>query len=214
MMKPRCERHRDCVHRGEHPVCFDAMARRLPEKRGARILMDVDGVLADFIGPAIELINLLLGTSFVREDVDQWNYDKALKLTSAQSKQVYEAMAHPGWCYEQPVIPGSREAVEKLRGFGEVIAVTAPMRGRTWGGERTEWLMDHLGFKRSEVVITSAKHLVRGDCLIDDRAENVIGWKAEHLGHAALLWDTPHNRRDSYGWRVKSWSEVFELFEP
>lgn len=53
--------------------------------------------------------------------------------------------------------------------------------------ERTRWLVRHFDAKPSQIMHTSAKHLVRGDVLIDDKPTTIERWAHVNEGKLALL---------------------------
>lgn len=78
--------------------------------------------------------------------------------------------------------------------------------------------MDTLLFKYfdyltwNNVIVTSHKHLIKADYLIDDRPENLIGGV-----YQGVLFDAPHNKNFNeaqYGIiRVTSWEEIYSLIK-
>ena len=108
-----------------------------------RILIDLDGVLADFVGEA---------------DRREINYDTAELLK--------------GFYRELPLIQDSKWAVNELEKLGHelFICTTAPWANPDAWKEKREWVEEH--FTQSfhkRIIMTHHKNLVRADILIDDR---------------------------------------------
>jgi len=183
------------------------------------VLLDVDGPLALFVEACQAE---LAGHGVYREAaaVKTFRLEEAWSLSPDQKQILARAYKRPGFCAGIAPREKAREAVERLRGIADVYAVTAPMwSGPTWQHERTEWLVDHFGFQRDHVVSTSAKYLVGGDVLVDDRAETLVMW--ERHGRASgvgVLWAMPHNfsawaNGEWDGDRTSDWQVVINLAE-
>lgn len=179
------------------------------------ILLDVDGVLANFIEATLRTLRDL-GVERHHDEVTTWSIEDSLALTSSQRARMKARWSEPGFCASIPVYDGAVAGVEALRAIGEVYAVTSPMTsGPTWQHERTEWLVRHFDFRRDDVVQTAAKHLVRGDVLVEDKPEALARWKAAHPAGVAALWHRRYNAGPAYqggAWhRVDGWHHVAEL---
>lgn len=181
-----------------------------------RILLDVDGVLADFHaatnaflasagGPHLPSNSWTLRDSLSSEQRVQWEPFMEKKWRE------------PGFCSGIPMFPGSLEAVNRLRDIAEVIFVTAPLgESAHWMWERQVWLEEHLNADNRSVVLTHAKWVCQGDVLVDDKLSNLIEWQHHNPQGTAVLWD------HGYAWnepvpstivRTKSWDDVVSLLE-
>lgn len=180
------------------------------------VLLDVDGVLADFITPAFKIANGLLGTDHKPDDLDIWDMAEWLKLEKHQSTAFYDAVKLEGFHDDLPVYPGAVEGVKRLQEIADVHIVTSPMYGKTWCSERWNWLYKHFGIKSKDVTHTHAKHYFRGDFLVDDKPENVLKWQSRNAEGTGLLWDQKYNWAligEKVFIRVQSWNEVLEHVE-
>lgn len=151
------------------------------------MLLDVDGVLADFAGALL----LWAGPKYAREQLIEWDLLKALGLDHRQRN--FDAYAgEPGFCESLQVLDGAREFVESLRAFANVVVVTSPYSAaRLWTFERLRWLERHFGITKHDVIFAKRKELVRGDFMVDDRPENVEAFAA--AGGRSLLMSQPWN---------------------
>jgi 5'(3')-deoxyribonucleotidase len=180
------------------------------------VLLDVDGVLADFVGPYLDVVNSLTfdkGITLMRhqrEDVKTWRISESLGLTDEIKAAVDVKVKSVGFCAGLPVIDGAKEGVKALQEISEVYIATSPWKGPHWSHERAEWLEKHFGIEQDRVMQGKAKFLLDGDVLIDDKASTVGRWVARHPGFG-LLWSTSHNLKDSAGLRVHGWTEVLYL---
>lgn len=170
------------------------------------LLLDCDGILADFLQPLLDRVNEERGTAFQWTACDQWDIGAAFGLDWKDLGRIVET---PGFCASLPVYPGAVEGVAALQATHDIYCVTSPFSGPHWMAERTAWLKQHFGFDKSHVIHCYTKRLVFGDLLLDDKPETVREW-ADAWPGAALLWDAPWNQGADIGRgrRVRSWAEV------
>ncbi|KAM7035486.1 5'(3')-deoxyribonucleotidase, cytosolic type [Acridotheres tristis] len=164
-----------------------------------RVLLDMDGVLADFEGavlrefrarfplePRVELAERR-GFS-VREQYRSLREELAAKVAS-----VYES---PGFFLDLDPIPGALEAVHEMFHMQdtEVFICTSPLRKYEHCiVEKYKWVEKHLGPEFVErIILTRDKTVVAADLLFDDKdtiqgAEPNPSW--EHI-----LFTCCHNR--------------------
>lgn len=174
-----------------------------------RVLIDVDGVLADFLAPSLPILERLTGRPWTTSDFKTWDlFDTVPRV---HEKPFFDAVNQLGWCRNIPVFAGAQEGVRRLRELAEVYIVTSPMNHvPTWTHEREGWLRDHFDISHKKVVHTSAKYLCVGDVLVDDKPANIQAWEEEHPDGLGLLWDQPYNREFRARHRVSTWAEVID----
>lgn len=159
------------------------------------VLLDVDGVLADFVTPVLAEINARTGGEYTYEEINGWDIYAALNVDPTVGRLVDNVIQQPGFCAGLREYPGVAKFLELLRERADVIAVTAPFEGAHWIGERLTWLADR-GFSKRDIVFTNRKELVRGDYLIDDKASTVGTWEDVHPLGRGILYNRPWNRRE------------------
>jgi|SRR5882672_378803 len=158
------------------------------------ILLDVDGVIANFIARACRTIVLVTGERYAPQDFKSWDLKETL---SAQDMRVLDmAMKTYGWCASILNYGAAAEFVRELKGLGEVIALTAPLESEFWLNERKAWLKD-IGI--SDVIFCSGKNKPRvaADFLIEDNLQTVNQWAENNDGDALLL-DRPWNQGETH----------------
>ena len=176
------------------------------------ILVDCDGVAADFVGALVGEINRRTGSRFSPKDVTGWEVAEALGVDQSLVSSIIEQR---GFISGIAPTKGAAEGIDALRMLGEVYIVTTPWwTSPTFVYERTWWLKKHFGIEPERIVFTEAKHLVTGMTLVDDKPENVLGWTAKQ-GKGAYLWDAPWNRDAAIegSLRVKSWTQIAQDIE-
>lgn len=170
-----------------------------------RILLDVDGPIADFVAPALDAIFQVTGRRFkVSDHANGWDIFSGLGLSDDETKEVFRVMQVPGLCLGIPTVPGAREGVEELRKFADVWAVTSPFGGEHWMHERDAWLVRHMGFHKNQVlhVRGESKHGVYGNVLVEDKIDTLESWRAEWPGETPVLFELPYNQ--DHGWNSLS----------
>jgi len=181
-----------------------------------RVLLDCDGVLADFCAASFALIEQHTGDRHLPEEVTQWDLFVAVGKPHLKPL-MKETAAKSGWCLGFPIYPGAQDFVAKLQETCDVVIVTSPMTTPYWAYERTIWLEQHFSIPKGRIVHTEGKQYVKGDVLIDDADENCFKWHKEFPEALTLLWDAPYNRQvDLAGTgivRVKSWSDAMANIE-
>lgn len=178
------------------------------------VLMDCDGVLADFMGAVLPMINDLLGTSHRIEDVTEFSFADALRLTPEQAADVKRMIGSaPRLADRLQVYPGAKDGVRQLREIAEIHIVTSSWdSNETWEFDRKAWLKRNFEFGHHDVTFTAEKHRVHGDVLVDDKTSTCAAWRAVWGRGIAVQWQTPHNRRDAWdGASTASWDELIRI---
>jgi 5'(3')-deoxyribonucleotidase len=176
-----------------------------------RILVDVDGVCADFLTPCLKIANDISGQKYTLDQMTSWNLFTSMNLSREVQSTLYDRMTRQGWCTLLEPIPGSIDGVRELRQLGEVFFVTSPMRGQTWTYERSQWLGKYFGACWDDVIHCSAKHVCAGDVLIDDKVKTLQRWSASNPNGLALKFCAPSNKNDLHEPAAACWAEVVAM---
>jgi len=173
--------------------------------------IDVDEVLADFQAPVFEHAKRVFGRDVGLHSYDGTVWDLFSIFTPEETQVLLSECEKPGWCSALKPLPGSQEAVQELRKHVDLFAVTSPFHSATWVYERDQWLVDHFGFTRDQIVYTSAKYLIEADMCLDDKPYHIETWQAAHPEGLAMLWPLSNVRNLPLDrWRVKDWPDVID----
>lgn len=186
----------------------------LPKSDDVEFLADVDGVFANFIQRALDVVERLSGTRYRVEDMKTWDMFDMIPRTYEDA--CYVCFKEPGFCSSIEPYPGAKQVVKALDAATHLYFVTSPLNGPNWVHERTEWLKEHFGTPSKRVINASAKWQVAGDILLDDRPANLYPWLDRHPRGIALLWDQPYNQTATPHPRMiraSSWEQVFAIIE-
>lgn len=174
-----------------------------------KVVLDVDGILADFCGAAAATMTRVSGRLVLPHHIDRWEVTDVLDDDGhkAESKLAFQSR---GFCSSIDPYPGAAEAVRSISEVADVVYATAPMhKNEHWIRERIEWLERVVGADPKSVVFTYQKHLVSGACILEDSGPNADLWASAHPSGVAMIWDRPYNRHEGLGARrVHSWDDV------
>ncbi|MEK6858591.1 MAG: 5'-3'-deoxyribonucleotidase [Nanoarchaeota archaeon] len=175
-----------------------------------RILVDMDGVVADFergfldsyrnAHPNSPFISLVDRTSFYIKD----QYTKELR---GLVEGVYNT---PGFYRNLPLIEGSVDALREmvLGGHTVYICTTPLFSNPTCLQDKFDWMLEHFGKDLTKkMIITEDKTIIHADILIDDRPE-LTGVQAPSWEH--VLYTQPYNSHVSLKRRLtwKDWKDI------
>jgi 5'-nucleotidase len=180
-----------------------------------RILVDMDGVVADYDGEFLQrwklrhadkfYVPLEARTTFYVKD----NYPEELQPLVA------EILLESGFFRNMLPVPGAKEALEEMQSMGlEVFICTSPLSTyKNCVLEKYEWVEKVLGSSWvRQIILTKDKTIIKGDFLIDDKPS--ITGAEEHPDWEHILYDRPYNRETNkkrITWN--NWREVIVLSE-
>ena len=104
------------------------------------------------------------------------------------------------------VKPGSYECLKEMLGDGHEVSIVTAHNNRT-AGMKFEWVTMNFPFlTRDDVIITSRKHKIMGDVLIDDEVKNLLDGN-----YLKILFDHPNNH--DYDANANGMMRVYTLKE-
>lgn len=157
-----------------------------------RVLLDVDGVLADFLSATFEFLRDWTGRSWTTMDLMSWEIFDHPELLSFKERG-YEQWRTQGFCGTLQPYQGAQAAVASMQEVADVYILTSPMDSLYWVHERDAWLKQHFGINRKNIIHTSAKYVCSGDVLVDDRHDNIVQWLEHHPEGLGVLWAHKYN---------------------
>jgi 5'-nucleotidase len=170
-----------------------------------RLLVDMDGVLADIYQQFLEFESALTGQRANLEDL----YGKSER----EAFPLHEQYVHSaGFFGNAPLIKGAVEAMEQLNQHYEVFIVSSATEFPQSLGEKHAWLQKHFPFiSWRQMVFCGSKTAVSGDIMIDDHFKNL-----DHFKGRTLLFKQPHNvgLPAKNHERVHDWSQILQLLLP
>jgi len=164
----------------------------------AHILLDMDGVITDFLSRALALHD-------AEDLLQQWpqgvsDAPEALGLSKDDFWKPIDAVGTEFW-ETLPTYPWSRELVEQLQEVAPVTILTNPgNQSASCVAGKVQWLKGQL--PGVPYLMGPEKHLCAkpGAVLIDDRTKNVTSFSA--AGGQTILFPQPWNTEGSIGDRL------------
>jgi len=191
-----------------------------------RVLVDVDGVLAQYIRASLLELGRVCGPRDLVEDTaPEWNgwpetfpsWDMFDVFPDERERLVLlDLWYRKGFCRGLEPFPGAQEGITKLQRVAHVVAVTTSMYSPWWHTERTEWLQEHFNIGEGDLIFTprvkGLKHPIDGDLFIDDKTSTVRTWAAHHPDKQAVLWRRTYNENDVVpgALHTNDWDQVVE----
>lgn len=166
------------------------------------IRLDVDDVLCNFVGRLCEMYCRDWDDDVGPEDFKSWNFSQYVRPECGQQLYVYLDMQE---FYDGlELVDDAVEGVNELIAMGHDVAFVSALMPTSQRAAylKTEWLKRH--FPPLPIVLTKAKHLVRGDVLLDDGLHNLATWPGR-----GVLFSRPWNQFGATydGPVVRSWVE-------
>lgn len=166
------------------------------KKKRLQFLLDMDGVLVDFISGALEALNKEYKKDITLEQYARefgvWDTYDYYGITQEDFWRTIEAVPY-FWLDLKP-LPWYKELYDYLSSIGDVTIVTAPSQSMNCIREKYSWLYRYLNLTIKDVVMANKKYLLtaHGNVLIDDYSKNVSEFKGSG-GKAVLVpstWNT------------------------
>lgn len=179
----------------------------MKQEKRYRVLVDCDGVLADFAGSALDLIEKRTGDRHSHEELVRWDVFKAVGKPELEHV-LQDSVEHEGFCLNLRPLPGAKELMSVLQERYDVYVVTSPFLARNWAYERSRWLECQFGIPSDRVAHVKAKHIVYGDALIDDSGKNLRAWSKAWPDKLPIIYDAPYNQGDTEFKRAMDWKDV------
>jgi 5'(3')-deoxyribonucleotidase len=178
------------------------------------LLLDCDGILADYVGTALLILKQQSGISVPRDAVTSWEVSDHFPPEAEPYKPIVQQLIKGRLgCKSIRPYDGAKAGLAKIADLADIVIVTSPMAGSpTWMSEREEWLTTHFGIHSHDVIHAHKKFHVRGDIFCDDKTENVVHWAKAHPQGLALLWHARYNEKDAIPkytvQRMRGWDEL------
>lgn len=173
------------------------------ENKKTRVLLDLDGVIRDFI-KSVESVYKREYPDHVIKEVVSRELHNFFPIGEGINEFIKDKFGEE-ILLNAPAYPGAVDALRKWQDKFEIVIVTA--QPDDWRYSTYSWIGNHR-LPVNEVKITYAKHTVDGFALLDDFQENLELFT--HTGRLAVCMDQPWNQ-EWKGERVNTVDEFFEL---
>lgn len=160
------------------------------------ILLDMDGVLVDWVGGVCRLYGL------DQEELESnWGEDWGIcSAVGVSEEELWEGIdaEGPAFWYDLEALPWAEALFAECSSRAPTYILSSPSRSPHSAAGKVEWMHRHLGYPFRDFLLGPCKELCArlGSILIDDRPRNVERFRAN--GGDAILFPRPWNdNRDS-----------------
>jgi len=170
-----------------------------------RVLVDMDGVLANVYSRFIEKHEEEFGVRLATKDII------GLKEAEAFPNQL-KWVNKQGFFRTVPVMPGSQQVLKRLHDHYEIVVVSMATEYPMSLTDKQLWLADKFPFiSWKQIVFCGSKNIIQADIMIDDHPKNLDNFKGE-----TIIFSQPHNLNllNTRHKRVDNWAEIEKLLLP
>lgn len=176
------------------------------------ILVDMDGVLADFETRFLEEWKRKFPNHPKVPLEERKTFYLAESYPGGLKKEIEIILSAPGFYENLEAISGGKEALAKMQKLGhDVFICTSPIsKYENCVLEKYRWAEKNLGFEwTKKIIMTKDKALVFGDILIDDKPEHK-GARKPAWKH--VLFEAPYNKHVKDKLRItwSNWERILE----
>lgn len=167
-----------------------------------RILVDMDGVLADVYPRFFELYQEETGLRKTEDEIIGLKEGEAFP-------ELFRWVNTPGFFRSIPVMADSQRVLKSLNKSYDIVVVSMATEFPVSLTDKQLWLTDHFPFiSWKQVVYCGNKSLIGADIMIDDHFKNLDNFTGE-----TILFIQPHNMNstDNRHKSVASWIEIEKL---
>lgn len=172
------------------------------------ILVDLDGVSADFYGSLVSLYNKEFNNTLTSEDIVTWDLSPDVYVGATET-QLRRYFSIPGFWFNLKPICGAIETLKYLKSQGHILKVVTavPIDSPAACYEKIQWVEKYLPFIGIDNFhATRDKASVRGDILFDDAPHNIRDFPG-----LTCIMDTAYNRDAKADFRVNSWESFINV---
>lgn len=160
------------------------------------ILLDCDGVLADFLGSALDKLNARYNRNITPEEYAKSGIFDMEKVFDISVKDFWDTIETDDFWINLEPIPWGKKVFTELNKIAPVTISTSPSKNPICAAQKTAWVKKHLNLDNSYLMLGSRKYLMANpqSVLIDDYTKNTTKF-INHGGHAILIpssWNTPN----------------------
>lgn len=178
-----------------------------------RVGLDLDGVIAEFVGPFLRRYNDLFGEARTREDVIRYSFDDAFGTDDGRCGRLIAQLAGDGFYAALDPVPGAVSCVRSIEARCQQVCVVTSRPSRL--REETEGWMQRHGL--CGLGLHFAAHGAKAatgpwDVFVEDSAEEASS--LAETCQSVILMDAPWNRWSSLPrnvCRAYGWDEVLEI---
>jgi hypothetical protein len=175
-----------------------------------QIYLDMDGVMADFVGAVLDTWRLsvpsgsVLGVPVRRRldesDIDAWAIEDRLGV---RRDDFWQTIGLHSWWADLEAYPWATPLFEMLSFYGGITYLSSPSKSLGTLSGKLDWIQRRHGRGFTDWIFTNHKEHVAGPgkILIDDSEKNCDAWESKG-GYAILFpqyWNVDRVKRSEFG---------------
>lgn len=166
-----------------------------------KILVDLDGIVADMLPAWLRRVHELTGVLATPSDILKWNLNENSPLDKVDPKILFGILNEKDFNINLPLMPDAHYYLEQLHKAGHEVNIVTARYGTNCMPETLTWLQRAMPWLNVEkkVWFCYDKHRITGDVLIDDKAETLIKYREEHPNAHLITIDYPYNQHAPEG---------------
>lgn len=175
---------------------------------GKILLVDLDDTIENFCETWVNELNKKYGGNYTLQDVNNWEISNIYPEIPKEEK--LELLHHEDFWMKVTPLEGAADYLRLLQeeGFNIFIVTSTDYRNIRYKVEHV--LEKHFPFiSKHNLITTYCKQLIRGDILVDDYVNNLVGGT-----YKKILFTAPHNRNTILQEdiiRVHDWRTCYKL---
>src|SRR3990167_1533324 len=167
------------------------------------VACDMDDVVANLVPAWLELYGKLTGDIISPESITSWNIGQFARDPTT----FYQVLDRSDLFRFLDPVAGSIEGINRLSETSDIYFLTDG-QAKYAASEKQAWVDTHFPqLSRKRVIISSAKHLIKADILIDDSPRHLSAFPGY-----TLKFNRPWNTGVAANWNASSWEELTNLW--
>lgn len=172
-----------------------------------KVLIDMDGIVADLLGKWLRVYNDEYGANLCKEDVHCFDMNQAFP----GHLNLVPIIFREKFFDDLEVIDGAQTGVQRIRDAGHDVRFCSAVCSDDSARAKLSWLRRYFDVSSKHVYLCNEKWDVLGDVLIDDKPENQENW-LKHTQKPVFSLEHPYNRHVKGVHLAPDWQELTDLF--
>jgi 5'(3')-deoxyribonucleotidase len=179
-----------------------------------KVLLDIDGVLRDFVGRILFFLDIEYGIKLRKENVTKYDLSEVTGLSVEELRDLmYYKYPKEIFLYAEKE-PYFYLNEKFFRDNNVLICTNQPAH---LFDITAQWLDKNIGIEYfAGIIFTSHKYLIEADYMIDDNLSQIERWKMYNKYGIGIVYDQYWNRSDSNSLhldiRAENWNDIYKIF--